>query len=111
MAVHTLDAVHGTFGRELICRAPACCDAELSSSLAVAGERDDRGRQRVDVVRRHDEPGLAVGDDLGQAADPGHDRCAPAFGGLERDHAESFAARRDNHERVALQHRGHRRHV
>jgi len=40
-------------------------------------------RKSIDVSRRDDDAGLAVADDLGQAAHVADDRCAPTLRRLE----------------------------
>ena len=57
------------------------------------------------IARRHEQAGLAVGDDLRQPADGARDHRSAALHRLERDHAEALAERRDDDDRGALQHR------
>ena len=102
VAIHALDTVDGGLGRELIERAPSGRGTVGAHELLVGGECDDRAREQLDVLRRHDDSRLAVGDDLGQAPHTGDDRRAAPLRRLERDHAEALAARRNDDDRVPL---------
>ena len=108
-------------GERRVSRAPPCarCSAPARTTRApaharqrpkrprpigVAGQLDDRGRERVGVARRHEQTGLAGDDDLGQAADGAGDDRTTALHRLERHHAEALAERRHEHDRRALHH-------
>jgi len=92
VAIHRLDAVRGGARRELIECAPARGVPVLAHEFRVAGEHDERARECLHVLGRHDDTGLSVRDDLGQAADVADDRRASALRRFERDHPETLTA-------------------
>jgi len=91
IAVHGLDAVRRRGRRELIERAAARRVPVLAHELRVTRKHDDRACKCVHVFGGHDDAGLAVGDDLGQAADIADDRGTASLCRFERHHPEALA--------------------
>ena len=61
----------------------------------VGEQPSQRARERVRVARRHEQPGLAVGDDLGRPADRRRDDRPPARHRLEHDERQALRPRRE----------------
>ena len=84
--------------RELASRPREPGLAHRSRPRGVAEQRQRRLRERVRVVRRHEQPRLAVQDDLRGRADPRRHHRLPGQHRLEQRQAEALPARRmDEH--------------
>jgi len=92
VAVHGFDAVRRGRRGKLIERAAPRCVPVLAHELRVPGEHDDRACKCIHVFGGHDDAGLAVGDDLGQAADVADDRGTAPLCCFEGHHPEALTA-------------------
>ena len=88
--------------RQLLFCALARRGSHAAAELRVVQHAREPGPQRVGVSRRDEEAGLAVDDEVEQAADRGRDDRPPVRHRLRASDAEPFAARR------ARDHRGAR---
>ena len=94
--VESLDALRRALLREGLERTPATGLAHRGGTRQVGRDSHHRVGERLRVAGRDDEARLAVGDDLGQAADVARDHRPAALHRLQRDHAEALAERRDD---------------
>ena len=95
-AVDRVEPLGGPLLRECLERAAAAGRAQLGGALRVGGDHDQRRPERLEVVRRHEQPRLARDDELRQPADARGDDCPAALHRLERHHPEALAARGDD---------------
>ena len=84
---------------EVLGRAPAPRLAHPAPQLAVGEQPLDRDSQRGDVAGRHVDPGLAVHDEIEQAADRARDHRPAVRHRLQAGDAEALAARRARDDR------------
>ncbi len=86
--------------------APRAPRSHAAAELRVVEQALERGPQRVGVSRRDEQAGLAVHDEVEQAADRGRDDRPPVRHRLGAGHAEALAPRRArDHGRARVQRR------
>ena len=101
VAVDLLGPLGAAVLREALDRAAPRLDAHRGGAGRVGGEREHRLGERLGFARRHEQAGLAVADEVLEAADRGGDHRPRPLHRLERDHPEAFAERRhDDRERL-----------